>query len=104
VGPVEMGIRPDDLHWITDAPSRCTEKVTGVITAIETTGAESFVAVEIEKQEVNTKFPSFADVRIGQQVSLVFDANDVHFFDAATGDSLRKVPSIVDGAVMENVR
>jgi multiple sugar transport system ATP-binding protein len=104
VGPVEMGIRPDDLHWITDAPSRCTEKVTGVITAIETTGAESFVAVQIEKQEVNTKFPSFADVRIGQQVSLVFDANDVHFFDAATGDSLRKVPSIVDGAVMENVR
>ncbi len=72
-GSVEMGIRPDDLHWITDAPSRCTVQVTGVVTTIETTGAESFVVVEIEKQEVNTKFPSFADVRIGQQVTLVFD-------------------------------
>jgi multiple sugar transport system ATP-binding protein len=103
-GSVEMGIRPDDLHWVTDAPSRCTEQVTGVVSAIETTGAESFVAVEIEKQGVNTKFPSFADVRIGQQVTLVFDANDVHFFDPASGDSLLKAHSVVEGASIENVR
>jgi multiple sugar transport system ATP-binding protein len=103
-GSVEMGIRPDDLHWVTDAPSRCTEQVTGVVTAIETTGAESFVAVEIEKQEVNTKFPSFADVRIGQQVTLVFDASDVHFFDPVSGDSLLKAPSVVESASIENVR
>jgi multiple sugar transport system ATP-binding protein len=103
-GSVEMGIRPDDLHWVTDAPSRCTVQVTGVVTAIETTGAESFVVVEIEKQEVNTKFPSFADVRIGQLVTLVFDANDVHFFDPVSGDSLLKAQSVVDSASIENVR
>jgi multiple sugar transport system ATP-binding protein len=103
-GSVEMGIRPDDLHWVTDAPSRCTVQVTGVVTAIETTGAESFVVVEIEKQEVNTKFPSFADVRIGQPVTLVFDANDVHFFDPVSGDSLLKAQSVVDSASIENVR
>jgi multiple sugar transport system ATP-binding protein len=104
VGAVEMGIRPDDLHWVTDAPSRCTEAVTGVVVAVETTGAESFVAVEIEKQEVNTKFPSFADVRIGQQVTLVFDANDVHFFDRESGDSLRKAPSVAEDVLIENMR
>jgi multiple sugar transport system ATP-binding protein len=103
-GSVEMGIRPDDLHWITDAPSRCTVQVTGVVTTIETTGAESFVVVEIEKQEVNTKFPSFADVRIGQQVTLVFDSSDVHFFDPVSGDSLLKAPSVVEGVPIENVR
>jgi multiple sugar transport system ATP-binding protein len=101
IGPVEMGIRPDDLHWVTDAPSRCTEQVTGVITAIETTGAESFVAVRIAKQEANTRFPSFADVSVGQQVTLVFDSDDVHFFDAATGDSLLKRLSAVEGALVE---
>lgn len=99
-----MGILPDDLHWVTDVPSRCSERVTGAITAIVTTDAESFVAVRIAKQEVNTKFLSFADVKIGQQVTLVFDANDVHFFDAETSDSFRKTPSVMDGPLVENVR
>lgn len=95
----EIGIRPDDLHWTKDAPSRCTEQVQGTIESIETTGAESFVSVRVGLVEVNAKFPSFADISIGQLVTLVFDPDDLHFFDAASGDSLRIVPSVAEVAM-----
>jgi multiple sugar transport system ATP-binding protein len=95
-GAAELGIRPDDLHWTKDAPSRCTEKIQGIVTIIETTGAESFVVVKIDDQEVNTKFPSFADISIGQEVTLLFDPNDLHFFDPVSGDALRTTFSIAE--------
>jgi multiple sugar transport system ATP-binding protein len=97
-GAVELGIRPDDLHWTKDAPSRCTEKIQGIVTIIETTGAESFVVVKIDDQEVNTKFPSFADISIGQEVTLLFDPNDLHFFDPVSGGALRTTLSLAESA------
>ena len=89
---VELGVRPDDIHWTKDAPSRCTEKIGGVVNAIETTGSETFVLVDVEGTEVNARFPSFAPVRLGQTVDLVFDPIDLHFFDAETGNTLRVDP------------
>lgn len=88
---VELGIRPDDIHWTKDAPSRCQEKITGTVTALETTGSETFVLVDVAGTEVNSKFPSFASIHVGDKVDLVFDPVDLHFFDADTGDSLRRV-------------
>jgi multiple sugar transport system ATP-binding protein len=89
---VELGVRPDDIHWTKDAPSRCTEKIEGVVTGLETTGSETFVLVNVRATEVNSKFPSFAPIRIGQTVDLVFDPVDLHFFDAKTGNTLRVDP------------
>ncbi|RVD57521.1 ABC transporter ATP-binding protein [Mesorhizobium sp. M2D.F.Ca.ET.185.01.1.1] len=87
---VELGIRPDDIHWTKDAPSRCTQKMQGIVSGVETTGSETFVLVNVRGTEVNSKFPSFAPIRIGQTVDLVFDPVDLHFFDAVTGNTLRK--------------
>jgi len=86
---LELGLRPDDLHWTKDAPSRCTEKVVGVVRAVETTGSETFVLLDIEGAELNARFPSFAPIAIGQRAELVFDTEDLHFFDPETGDTLR---------------
>jgi multiple sugar transport system ATP-binding protein len=86
---LELGLRPDDLHWTKDAPSRCTEKVVGVVRAVETTGSETFVLLDIEGTELNARFPSFAPIAIGQRAELVFDTEDLHFFDPETGDTLR---------------
>ncbi|PBB86847.1 ABC transporter ATP-binding protein [Mesorhizobium sp. WSM3876] len=85
---VELGIRPDDLHWTKDAPSRCSQKITGTVTSIETTGSETFVLVNVAGTEINSRFPSFAPVRIGDQVDLVFDPSDLHFFDSISGVNL----------------
>ncbi len=85
---VELGVRPDDIHWTKDAPTRCKEKITGSVTALETTGSETFVLVDVAGTEVNSRFPSFATVQLGDTVDLVFDPVDLHFFDASTGNSL----------------
>ena len=90
---VELGIRPDDLHWTKDAPSRCREHIFGAVRAIETTGSETFVLVDVNGVEVNARFPSFADIRIGDQADLVFDPNDLHFFEPASGNTLRTEPA-----------
>jgi len=85
---VKVGIRPNDLYWTKDAPSRCIQRAMGTVTAIETTGSESFVLVDVGGQVVNCCFPSFASIEIGQQVDLVFDPGDLYFFDVPTGASL----------------
>jgi multiple sugar transport system ATP-binding protein len=86
---IELGIRPDEIQWVKDAPSRCTEKITGIVTSLETTGSDTFVLVDVEGTEVNSKFPSFAPVKRGDAVELVFDPSDLHFFDEGTGRSLK---------------
>ncbi|MGI8397422.1 ABC transporter ATP-binding protein [Agrobacterium deltaense] len=86
---IELGIRPDEIQWIKDAPSRCTEKITGIVTSLETTGSDTFVLVDVEGTEVNSKFPSFAPVKRGDSVDLVFDPADLHLFDSETGESIK---------------
>ena len=86
---IELGIRPDEIQWVKDAPSRCTEKIKGIVTSLETTGSDTFVQVDVEGTEVNSKFPSFAPVKRGEPVELVFDPADLHFFDEGTGASLK---------------
>lgn len=86
---IEIGIRPDDIHWVKDAPARCDVRTSGVVEAIETTGSENFVRVAINGTVVDARFPSFSPVALGERVDLVFDPADLHYFDASTGKSLR---------------
>jgi multiple sugar transport system ATP-binding protein len=85
---VEVGIRPQDIHWIQDAPSRCEQRANGIVEGVEPTGAETFVMANVGGELVNARFPSFAPVRIGASVQLAFDRDDLHIFDSATGRSL----------------
>jgi multiple sugar transport system ATP-binding protein len=87
-GPVEAGLRPHDLHWVQDAPPRCTSRARGSVLNIETTGAETFVTAEVGGVRVNTRFPSFAGVKTGDTVDLAFDLNDLHLFDRGDGRAL----------------
>src|SRR5271170_6169078 len=95
---IELGLRPDDLHWTKDAPSRCTEKIVGIVKAIETTGSETFVLLDVAGTEVNARFPSFAPITHGQRADLVFDPAELHFFDPQTGNTLHSVPVGSEGA------
>lgn len=85
----DLGIRPDDIHWTKDAPSRCTQKLSGAVASIETTGSETFVLVTVGEVEINSRFPSFAPVRLGDQVDVVFDPSDLHFFDVNSGVNIK---------------
>lgn len=90
---VDVGIRPQDLHWLQDAPARCRSRAKGIVQTIEPTGAETFVTAKIGETVVNTRFPSFAPVKSGDHVDLAFDPNDLHLFDPTTGRSLLASPN-----------
>lgn len=90
---VEVGIRPQDLHWLQDAPARCQARINGIIQNVEPTGAETFAAVKVGATVVNTRFPSFAPVKTGDPVELAFDPNDLHLFDPTSGRSLFTIPN-----------
>lgn len=85
---VDVGIRPQDIHWVQDAPSRCEQRVFGNVVNIEPTGAETFVLVDIDGTVVNSRFPSFAPICVSDRVELAFDPADLHLFDAASGRTL----------------
>ncbi len=87
---VDVGLRPQDLHWQREAPPRCTQMIEGRIEAIEPTGAETYVIVDVDGTKVNSRFSCFAPVAVGDQVTLAFDANDLHLFDRASGKTLRE--------------
>ncbi|MCB8883741.1 ABC transporter ATP-binding protein [Acidisoma cellulosilytica] len=88
ISSVNIGLRPQDVHWTQDAPGRCTQKIRGIVHAVEPTGAETFVIVDVDGQSVEAQFPSFSQIRPGDQVELVFDSEDLYVFDAASGVNL----------------
>jgi multiple sugar transport system ATP-binding protein len=88
VSRVEIGLRPQDLHWVQDAPSRCTLRREGIVVNIEPTGVETFVTVNVRGSIVNTRFPSFTRVRNGDHIELAFDPNDLHMFDPDSGRAI----------------
>jgi multiple sugar transport system ATP-binding protein len=87
-GAVELGVRPQELHWMQDAPGRCREALSGLVRAIEPTGAETFVIVDVGTEALQARFPNGTTVRIGDPVDLLFDVSDVYVFDRATGANL----------------
>lgn len=95
---VEVGLRPQDLHWHQDAPSRCRSTTSGKIVSIEPTGAETFVTVDVGGTIVNTRFPSFAPVHGGEAVDLAFDPDDLHLFEPITGRSIVKASRAASAA------
>ena len=85
---VAVGIRPQDLHWAVDAPSRCTHGIRGTIAAIETTGPETYVTVEVAGVSIVCRFPRFADIQLGRSVELAMDPQDIYLFDRESGRNL----------------
>jgi multiple sugar transport system ATP-binding protein len=85
---IQIGLRPQDIHWVQDAPSRCNQTISGTVHAVEPTGAETFVLVDIQGQQIEARFPSFSAIRIGDVVNLAYDLADIYVFDRASGRNL----------------
>jgi multiple sugar transport system ATP-binding protein len=73
------GIRPEHL-------SPAASGLTGTIQVIEHLGAETYVFIDAGTgRDVCWRSPGRPDVRIGQQITLGYDAANLHLFDAASG-------------------
>jgi multiple sugar transport system ATP-binding protein len=88
VQQIEVGLRPQDMHWEQDAPARCASRLSGTVHAVEPTGAETFVLVDILGQRIEARFPAFCEAKIGDEVRLAFDPEDIYLFDQGSGKSV----------------
>ncbi|WP_147533101.1 ABC transporter ATP-binding protein [Bacillus marasmi] len=80
-----FGIRPEDIHYepiFIAAPLNCKINVT--IDVAEITGAETLLYANVSNQELVARLFSKNHFNTGDNITLSFDMNNSHFFDAST--------------------
>ena len=80
---VYYGIRPEHLTLADGSGA-----LSGEITLVEPTGAETLVFLKMADDELRAMFGGHDEFRSGQRVSLDLDVNSVHLFDAASGERI----------------
>ncbi|WP_099791096.1 ABC transporter ATP-binding protein [Variovorax sp. 54] len=83
---VTLGVRPAHLH--IDTTGAYDEGFAGEVQLIEYLGNEVLVSVGQGEEEIAVLVPSAGGPRLGEQLHVVADAQQVHLFDVATGTSL----------------
>ncbi|MBB6453662.1 multiple sugar transport system ATP-binding protein [Salirhabdus euzebyi] len=85
-----LGIRPEDIHdepvFIEASPET---KVTALVDVAELMGAETFLYSTVGDQEFTARVDSRTDVHGGDNITLAFDMNKVHFFSKETEERIR---------------
>jgi multiple sugar transport system ATP-binding protein len=102
--PLLLGVRPEDLVLATpDAPGRFSATVTlrealgsEILAHLSFGGEAAIVTDEAEAQtpgghsaRVVARLGSRAHVAVGERIDLTLNPENLHFFDAATGETLR---------------
>jgi multiple sugar transport system ATP-binding protein len=80
-----IGVRPQDVHWAAEAPSRCTFGLVGRVDVVEPMGSETFVVLDVAGTLMTARLPKIARLEIGSTLDLRIDPSDLHVFDAASG-------------------
>jgi multiple sugar transport system ATP-binding protein len=80
-----VGIRPQDVHWAVEAPSRCTFGLVGRVDVVEPMGSETFVVLDVAGTSMTARLPKIARLEVGSELNLRLDPADLHVFGCATG-------------------
>ncbi|PLW77043.1 ABC transporter ATP-binding protein [Cohaesibacter celericrescens] len=83
-GNIILGVRPDDLHLTEDDDFL----IKGKISVLETLGPETLIYVEYAGKEIIAKADGRTPPQSGTYVKLKADIDNVHLFDAETGETL----------------
>ena len=82
---VVLGIRPEDIHdeqiFLSQSPDTVVETE---IKVYEMLGAEVYLYLEIEGQEVTARVNPRTTARPGDVIKVAFDASKIHLFDKET--------------------
>jgi multiple sugar transport system ATP-binding protein len=76
-GAYILGLRPEDI-------SLGSNGLAGVVTMVEPTGPETYVTVDTPVGHWVVRMPGIASVKVGERVSLQWQPERAHLFDAAT--------------------
>ncbi len=82
-GGILLGVRPDDLH-----PNSANPIITGTVTLREPLGSETLIYVETPSGEIIAKADGRTPPAVGETVTLGADPENLHVFDASSGQAL----------------
>lgn len=87
---VILGVRPEDIHdeplFIDAAPET---KFTATIDVAELMGAETYLYSKLNEQDFIARIDSRSDIDGGEELTLAFDMNKAHFFNAEDEQRIR---------------
>ena len=92
---IALGVRPENLRRV-DATGDPRGALAVDVDLVEPLGSEVYVHGRVGSRRVVARLEPDSVVEPGTQLRLVPDAAHLHFFDAATGITLRPSPSRVD--------
>ena len=78
-GQLLMGVRPEHLSLVDDAPWR------GEVSLVEPTGADTYVVVKTGAGTVTVRVSAQANLKAGDRIGLALAADHISWFDAGTG-------------------
>ncbi|MEJ6399517.1 ABC transporter ATP-binding protein [Yoonia sp. 208BN28-4] len=82
-GAVQLGVRPDDLH-----PDPANPIITGTVTLREPLGSETLIYVDTPAGEIIAKADGRTPPDVGSTVQLGAAPENLHVFDAKSGEVL----------------
>ncbi|MBT5186666.1 MAG: sn-glycerol-3-phosphate ABC transporter ATP-binding protein UgpC [Kordiimonadaceae bacterium] len=79
----EIGIRPENIYLSDTAPQMTNPiELSGVISVIETLGAETLITATCNNQELTLKTPGLVTLNIGTEITLTYDMANAHVFES----------------------
>jgi multiple sugar transport system ATP-binding protein len=76
-----LGIRPEDIYISGTEPTmKRPQKLDGDVILVETLGAESLIRVNSGNHDLTVKVNGITKVKTGDNISLVFDKEEMHKF------------------------
>lgn len=82
-GTATLGIRPEDLHVIADAPEDETFTATVKVAAVELVGAESYVHATLpDNSDIVFRVAGRSRIEMDDMVRIGAKASGLHFFDS----------------------
>ncbi len=82
---LELGVRPENVDIDPSAPPERSFEAT--VDVVEVVGSDNFVYLDLGGEEFRVRTPTGVEPAEGETVRVTFDVDDLHLFDARTGEA-----------------
>ncbi|MFA9517746.1 ABC transporter ATP-binding protein [Halopenitus sp. H-Gu1] len=89
-----LGIRPESVAVNADVPEE--KGIDAEVDVVEVVGSDNFIYLDLADQEFRARTPTEIEPAEGEIVTMSFNEEDVHLFDARSGESVVHGYSDVD--------
>ena len=81
-----FGVRPENVHVDENVADARAVKTT--VEVVEVIGSDNFIYLDLDGKEFRVRSPSYIEPEEGEEITITFDDEAIHLFDANTGEAL----------------